>query len=83
VNIGRRLESYYSYIALTRDKMLINKAMLKYGCLNFRFEILEYCEPYEAIKREQHYLDLFKPEYNVLPKAGSSLGQCASIKNPT
>ena len=52
--------------------MLINKAMLKYGCLNFRFEILEYCEPYEAIKREQHYLDLFKPEYNVLPKAGSN-----------
>jgi hypothetical protein len=24
--------------------------------------------------REQYYIDLFKPEYNILPTAGSSLG---------
>lgn len=26
------------------------------------------------LKREQYYLDLFKPDYNILKKAGSRLG---------
>jgi len=54
--------------------MAIYKALLKYGHSNFRFEILEYCEPENAIFREQHYIDLLKPEYNINPIAGSSLG---------
>ena len=37
-------------------------------------EILEYCAPEDTIKREQHYLDLLKPEYNILKIAGSSFG---------
>lgn len=28
----------------------------------------------DVIKREQYYLDLLKPKYNILSKAGSSLG---------
>lgn len=54
--------------------MLINRALLKYGYSKFKLEILEYCEPAVAIEREQHYLDLLEPEYNILPKAGSRLG---------
>ena len=38
------------------------------------YEILEYCEPKKCIEREQHYIDLLKPEYNILLKAGSLLG---------
>jgi group I intron endonuclease len=30
--------------------------------------------PKDVIKREQYYLDLFKPEYNILKVAGSLLG---------
>jgi hypothetical protein len=37
-------------------------------------EILEYCESKDTIKREQYYLDILKPEYNVLKIAGSPLG---------
>ena len=37
-------------------------------------EILEYCDSKVLISREQKYLDLLKPEYNILDKAGSSLG---------
>jgi len=40
-------------------------------------EILEYCDGStreDLIKREQYYIDLLKPEYNILQKAGSSLG---------
>lgn len=49
--------------------MLINKALLKYGYSGFMLDILEFCDKDEVIVREQYYLDLFKPEYNVLKKA--------------
>jgi group I intron endonuclease len=37
-------------------------------------EILEYCAGDQAVSREQYYLDLLKPEYNILKTAGSLLG---------
>lgn len=54
--------------------MVINKALLKYGYSKFKLEILEYCDPKELAKREQHYIDHLNPEYNVLKTAYSSLG---------
>lgn len=35
---------------------------------------MEYCEPDVCIEREQYYIDLYKPEYNILKLAGSRLG---------
>jgi group I intron endonuclease len=37
-------------------------------------EILQYCDQSDVISREQYYLDLLKPEYNILKTAGSPLG---------
>jgi len=69
--------------------MTINKALLKYGYSatvvgppwngggpqpNFKLEILEYCDSENVIEREQYYLDLLKPEYNILKMAGSCYG---------
>lgn len=54
--------------------MLIYKALLAYGFDGFTLEILEYCESSDLIKREQHYINLLKPEYNILKIAGSVLG---------
>lgn len=54
--------------------MLINKALIKYGYSNFSLEILEYCESSLVVTREQYYIDLLKPEYNILKVAGSPLG---------
>ena len=54
--------------------MSINKALLKYGYSGFQLEILEYCKPSDVILREQYYIDLLVPEYNILKIAGSSLG---------
>lgn len=48
--------------------------MLKYGYSGFKLEILEYCASVDLLKREQYYLDLFNPEYNLLKVAGSRLG---------
>jgi group I intron endonuclease len=59
---------------LLKGKRPIDFALLKYGYSNFRLEILEYCEKKETVSREQHYFDLFKPEYNILKVAGSTLG---------
>lgn len=52
----------------------IHNALLKLGYFNFSLEILEYCEKKSTILREQFYMDLMKPEYNILKQAGSSLG---------
>ena len=54
--------------------MPIYKAIIKYGHSNFKLEILEYCDWDKVMNREQYYIDLLKPEYNILTKAGSSFG---------
>ena len=54
--------------------MIICKALLKDGYSNFSFSILEYCEPNKCLDREQYYIDLLKPSYNIFIVAGSSLG---------
>lgn len=46
----------------------------KYGLNVFLFEIIEECDNDELLIREQHYIDLFKPEYNICKVAGSWLG---------
>ena len=40
----------------------------------FSLEILEYCQKTKLIEREQFYLDLLVPEYNILKYAYSLLG---------
>lgn len=42
--------------------------------INFNLEFLEYCDKNSVIDKEQKYIDLLKPVYNKLIKAGSSLG---------
>ena len=54
--------------------MLICLAILKHGIDKFSLDILEYCSKDDVIDREQHYLDIHQPKYNMLKKAGSSAG---------
>lgn len=49
-----------------KNDYTINKALLKYGYAKFSLEILEYCKPEDCIKKEQYYIDLLIPEYNIL-----------------
>lgn len=82
VNLGRRLKVYYDFsflsIRVQTSKSRIYSAILKYGYSNFQLEILEYCTKEKAVSREQYYIDLFKPEYNLNPTAGSRLGSIHS-----
>jgi len=79
----KRLSKYYSVNFLTKEinrgSSTVYKALLKYGHSNFRLDILEYCDKESLIKREQHYIDLLKPEYNILKMAGSRLGSKQSL----
>lgn len=54
--------------------MLIHKSLLKYGYSAFNLYILEYCHVDTLISREQYFLDLIKPELNILTVAGSTRG---------
>jgi group I intron endonuclease len=52
----------------------IYKALLLHGHDKFDLEILEYCNKKCVLSKEQYYINLFKPEYNILNIAGSSWG---------
>lgn len=57
-----------------RIKLIISRAIIKYGYSNFTVEILEYCDKSLLNEKEQFYLDKFNPTYNILKLAGSSKG---------
>ncbi len=44
------------------------------GILNLLLKSWSIVKKNEVLSREQYYIDLLKPEYNILQKAGSSLG---------
>jgi hypothetical protein len=78
-NLTHRFYWYFNTKNLvSRNTFTICKALLKYGYSNFTLEILEYCDPDSLISREQYYLDLLNPEYNILPAAGSTRGRFLS-----
>ena len=72
INITTRLYSYYSIKSLKSNLLLGNcyicEALLKYGHKNFRLEILEYSNKEDLLSREQYYINMIKPEYNILKK---------------
>lgn len=81
LNLFKRIGDYYKESELKRNPRPIHAALLKYGYENFKLEILEYCRADELIVREQFYLDLLNPEYNILKNAYSLLGFKHSEEN--
>jgi group I intron endonuclease len=79
INLTRRFREYFSVKHLKKETLknnsIIYRALLKNGYSNFRLEILEYCDKNDTIFKEQYYIDLLKPEYNICLKAASSLGR--------
>jgi len=79
VNLSDRLQFYYSNLSienyLKKSKSHIYSALVKHGHCKFSLTILEYCDKEKCIEREDFYLSSLKHEYNILEKAGSSLGR--------
>lgn len=69
VDLYSRFRDYYSDKYLNRRLLIGNsriyRALLDYGYETFNLEILEYCPKEFIIRREQHYINLLKPEYNI------------------
>jgi len=84
INLTNRFRKYYNinYLKgkIIKDNSRIYRALLKYSYSNFNLEILEYCNNKSLKIREQYYLDLLKPEYNICKTAGSMLGFKHSLK---
>jgi len=80
-NLSLRLIKYFnSNHLLNYANMNICNALLKHGHPNFSLYVLEYCESDKCLQREQYYIDLLNPPYNILRIAGSSLGYKHSEK---
>jgi group I intron endonuclease len=58
---------------IKKNNSNIYRSLIKNGYSKFRLEILEYCELHILIEREQYYLDILNPEYNILKIAAGSL----------
>ncbi len=81
INLSARFKNYLNLSYLKSKKnLIICIALTKYGFINFSLEILEYCDIINLLQREQYYLDLLNPKYNILKIAGSSLGYKHSLE---
>jgi len=83
VDLSRRLSKYYLPSFMQAQlakggKSAIYSAILKHGYQDFSLYILEYCDISRVLETEQKYLDLYKPEYNLLLIAGSRQGHIVS-----
>ena len=76
VNLRRRWQRHLYRLGRERHRnQRLQRAFDKYEESAFAFTILEYVEDIsQLIPREQHFLDTLKPEYNIAPTAGNSLG---------
>lgn len=75
INLKQRFLNYFNFSYIDKRKnFIISRALIDYGYSNFSLEVLEYCDKSLLLEREQYYLNLLNPPYNILKIAGSSLG---------
>ena len=66
VDILLRLKKHIN--ALNKNKHInprLQRAFVKYGGDNFKIDVIEFCNIDEIRKREQVWIDVMKPEYNI------------------
>lgn len=92
INLNRRLSEYLNPLYIKRNLIkgnsAIMNALLKYGYINFGIRILEIMEfnsnlskaelKNNILAKEQYFIDLIKPEYNINKISGSNLGRIYS-----
>jgi hypothetical protein len=77
IYLSNEFSNYYYLNSLTlqiKGSIIIYRALLKYGYKNFSLDIIEYCESNVLRKREQYYINILNPEYNILKIGKNNLG---------
>ena len=80
MDICKRFKNYFNFgydlfhrkRRKSKDSSIISRALIKYGYSNFSVAILEYCDKYDLVVREQYYFDKLNPQHNILKIAGNS-----------
>lgn len=81
INLNNRKSRHFKDLEKQiHHSIILQRAVNKYGIENFNFIILEKCSKEVLLQREQYYLDLLQPLYNILQNAGNSLGHIVSEK---
>lgn len=76
INLVRRKCNHFTKLDnKIHHNIHLQRSYEKHGKNNFEFIILEECSKDMLILKEQYYIDTYKPEYNILKIAGSSLGR--------
>lgn len=74
-NVSHRWRKHRTNLILNKHHSShLQNSWNKHGEECFRFDVLEITELSKLIIREQYYIDTLKPQFNMLPNAGSPLG---------
>jgi len=75
VNLSRRIRDHKSCLKVNKHA---NKKLQhhynKYGQDDLIFSVIEFTSKEKLIEKEQYYIDLYSPYFNLCPHAGNSLG---------
>jgi len=71
---NRKRQHFQSLARGDHHSVSLQRAWNKYGADKFKFIQLIFCAKENLITYEQDFIDGYKPEYNISPKAGSQLG---------
>lgn len=71
---NRKRQHFQSLARGDHHSVSLQRAWNKYGADKFKFIQLIICSKENLITYEQDFIDGYKPEYNIAPKAGSQLG---------
>ena len=80
INLNGRWNEHKSRLRKNKHpNLILQNVYNKHGIEILEFSVLEFINDKEdLILREQHYLDLWNPEYNICKIAGSTLGVACS-----
>ena len=78
ININNIWDKHISDLKLNKHHSIkLQRAWNKYGSINFKFDVLEFCIDEKLLIQEQYWIDnleVYKNGYNCRPKANSNFG---------
>lgn len=75
ISLQKRKSQHFSALRGNRHhNIVLQNSFNKNKENDFLFEIIEMCEPEKLIEREQFFIDLYEPFYNLSPTAGNTMG---------